>query len=169
MVNRLDYRSKSEYKPHPLQTLTRVAVFTILTTAVLYLLLLHVEPGAPFRQGGQPPAREALIENLISAHDAAMQQLAGDGNLEMHIVGVPVDMQNQPNPFGAIYFHWNYLQYPHRVFAGRNDKIINNDQQLFAADTLPDDAWLKSHHVNGVMTLLFQPGQGIAGIARPLK
>ncbi len=141
--------------------------FCCLLLAVAYLIFFQLSADAPFWHGSIAPPAEAGVDRLLSEHDPAMRQAAGTSNLLLHFGGDPRALKSQSTRLTAMYFDWNYLQFPRQVLIGKGDKVINGADELLAADVVPDDGWLRTHEVAGVLTLIAGPDGLTTHVRRP--
>jgi hypothetical protein len=139
----------------PKNPVARVVLVATMLTAVLYLLFFNLGPGAPLRQNGVPPQSLAYVENVLADADSAMMSAAanGPGHLQLHFGGSAGDRASHSLRLTEMYFSGNYTLYPRRVVVGKDDRVINSQDELLPADVVPDDRWLKLHGVAGVFTI----------------
>ncbi len=102
--------------------------------------------------GNMPPALKANIDSLAIT-DAAIATAANGQNVQLHVSLPDNHSAGNLNWFVVRYFSSAYRLYPHRVYVGSDDQIINGPEGFFAADHLPPIAWMRAHHVTGVFTL----------------
>ncbi len=147
----LDYQTSGS--PRRISVPALIA-FASLLTAVLYSLLFASASDAPLRHIGQPPASLAAMQSRLDVTDNAIAKAADGHNVLMHFLLSPQQQKNGGNFFSTLYFSSVYALYPKRVYLGNDQEIINNGQQLFAADQLPSDAWLIQHDVPATFSVL---------------
>jgi hypothetical protein len=137
--------------PRPRSNIRSLLVFAALLTAVICQLILQLLPGVPMRH---PGVREPSLEHIqqqLDGVDRAISTVADRHNVELHF---SPDARAFGKTFSTIYFHTNYAIYPNQLFLGRDDAVVNGEDQMFSADTLPSVGWMKNHDVAAVVTLI---------------
>jgi hypothetical protein len=144
-----------------------VLAFAALLTTVAYQLLFHIAPDAPMHAPGVRPAPLEHIQQLLATADRTIDSVSGGHNVELHF---PPNTRGFDKTFSTIYFNASYAIYPRRLLIGRDDSVVNSADQMFRADVLPADDWMKQHDVAAVITLLSpeQPGGAPAMRVHPL-
>ncbi len=105
---------------------------------MVYLLFYHLA----LESNSTPPIQFADVQTEI-------QELASHRqNIQLHL-NEPV-LSTQALGFTRIYYTAAYLIYPHRVFVGKNDQIINFPDQLLANDHVPAVNWMTEHQIDAV-------------------
>ena len=120
--------------------------------AILQLLVYHLSPDAPMRTGGQRPAALERTQQMLTFNDRALATAANGRNVELHFPTGPIRLANAV-AFTETYFSGVYSLYPQRVWIGRDDAIINDHAELFAADVPAPVDWLARHNTAAVVTI----------------
>jgi hypothetical protein len=122
-----------------------------LLTAVICQLVLQFLPGAPMRHPGVREPGLEHIQQQLDSMDRAIGSIANGHDVELHLAP---DSRAFGKTFSTIYFHTNYFLYPHRLFLGNDDAVVNGESEMFRADVLPSVDWMKNHDVAAVVTLI---------------
>jgi hypothetical protein len=120
----------------------RLLAFAFLLTGVLYLMLFHLTQNALSSftaQTGNPFSHTQ--EEIQSA-------LVGQQNILLVLGDPPAAAVNDAKPFMRAYYTAVYLHYPHRVFVGQDNRIVNFENDLLGADALPSPDWMHTHQVS---------------------
>jgi hypothetical protein len=132
-----------------LHSFQSAVIFACLLLALLHETFFLIEPGAPLRQMMAGRSEQLAWEASTAEREKMFVDAADGANLALHFEGFSPD-----DPLLArYYFLGEYALYPKRVIVGQGDQIINSQSQIRAADSLPDDPWLRSNDVKSVMTI----------------
>ncbi len=149
----LDYAGPSTRKRTGFAVVLMYAGFL---SGLLYPLYTQAGDGAPLRVS-------ASSLNAYGGIEAQLRQADADPNPAQAMVLLFQD--NADHAAAAIrltrvYYMAQYLRYPHRLFVGHDDKIINGQDQLIreAAD-LPTADWMLQHHVSRIYAV-YDVGMG---------
>jgi hypothetical protein len=129
----------------------------IVFIALLFTSLANFGQLTPAWQAMSPHWPQAMQERTMANFDALFIATAHGGNLAMHFDGFNPANTTDGKIMSELYFRANYALYPKRCYVGDGKVIINVLANLTAADRVPPDVWLKSHRVNGVVTISFDP------------
>jgi hypothetical protein len=140
----LDYAPPPKRRPRA--SVGVVLMYAALLTALLQLVLTHAGDDAPMRASTNSWSSSADVEAQLKLADA-------DPNpAEIHFAGSALQPFSPETAirFARVYYAAQYLRYPHRLLVGKDDQIINNQDQLLAADQLPPTQWMKQRNVSAI-------------------
>lgn len=88
---------------------------------------------------------------MLAENDRLVRSAADGRNLALHLAGIDSRDALGSRWISQFYFRAVFALYPHRVFIGRDDRVINNAEQLTAADIPAGDDWLQRENVPAVL------------------
>jgi hypothetical protein len=129
---------------------TSVLLYAGFLSGLLYLLYVQAGDRAPLRV-------PASALNPYGGIEAELKQADADPNPAQALVLLG---QDNADPLGAaigvtrLYYMAQYLRYPHRLYVGHDDRIINGQDQLIQAGSdLPSVQWLLQHRVSEIYAI----------------
>ncbi len=129
-------------------------MYAAFLSGLLYLLFSQAGDGAPLRVQGSYNAYSGLEGQLKLAdadpNPAQLQVLSIQDDADPVVAAIRVT---------RVYYLAQYLRYPHRLYVGQDDQIINNQDQLMQAAHLPPGEWMRKHQVHAVYSV-YDVGMG---------
>jgi hypothetical protein len=147
--------------PSTSKSLKSAIIFVWLFASLLYLIYLTIKADSPLRELLAGTSMQVKMEENFAAEDEKFKTDAAGENLEMYFEGFDVADVRQGLLMCQFYFRAVYAICPQRAIIGHGDSIINLQSQLAAADTVPDDIWLKANNVHHVLTIHRLPNGAI--------